>query len=146
MASATFTRVTKRLMDGDLNFKNDTFRTILVGTPLDLNALTTLDTYQNVTNETTGVGYVAGGVDQPITVSGYLDNETYQINWSNLSGAWANATLDAAGAIIYRKDSDPNKQYLVHYLDFGGVQHFVTSNISLSFTTPTQLVIDQSGF
>jgi hypothetical protein len=144
--ATTFTRVSQHVMKGEIDFTTNTFKVALLATPLGNDAITTLDTYSNITNEAAGDGYTVGGVAQGVTSTAFQDNETFNINWENLSNAWANATLDVAGAVIYKDDGDPNKQYLVHYFDFDGIQNFVTSNISLNYTSATQLIIDQSEF
>ena len=78
-----------------------------------LNASTTV---YITANETTGIGYIAGGNTlTDVTVS--LENNVAFVDFSNTS--WSNASFSASGAMIYNATKG-NKAIAV--LSFGGVK------------------------
>ena len=136
-ASTNFTNLPDHLARGAINFAADSFKTLLVATaPTEAN----LDTWINrsdVTGETTGTGYTAGGVAQAVAVSAVdTTNNRVAITPSNLAPALATASISAVGAIIYKSTGAAATDKLISYVDFGGTVTSTAGPYSISFTTP----------
>ena len=73
--------------------------------------------FEDITNEITGAGYVAGGIatlNRLVTVD--LAND-----WSKFDAddaVWANSTLTARGAIVYLDTGNPADSTLIAFIDF----------------------------
>jgi hypothetical protein len=95
------------LLQGIHDFNTDTFKIALYLATADLGANTTV---YGATGETSGTGYVAGG----ITMTGISVNTAGYVNFANVT--WNPAVFTARGALIYNSTKG-NKAVAV--LDFG---------------------------
>ena len=107
-------------MVGSINLTADSINVILVTsayTP-DIDNHTI---YADVaSNEVVGVGYTTSGQ----TLGGVTviqNNTTDAAILDANSVTWTASTIDAAGAILYKKDG-PTNSYLIGYIDFGEVK------------------------
>jgi len=88
-------------------------------------------TVYSTTNEVTGTGYTAGGVEVTgVTINTDTNTNTVYINFDNVS--WPGASFTARGALIYNS-SQSNKSIAV--LDFGSDKIF--SSASNTVVMPT---------
>ena len=113
------------LINGTLNFANDTFRLALYTNSATLDQLTTA--YTSV-DEISGGNYVAGGSVVAATVSTALSSNGSTIYVSFSSPAWTGA-ITARGALIYKAGANG----AVCVLDFG---NNVTSTNTFTVTMP----------
>ena len=72
----------------------------------------------DITNEVTGTGYTAGGMDLG-TVTVTQDNTNNRALADAADPVWTGATITARGAVIYKKVGTAATDRLVMYLDFG---------------------------
>ena len=100
----------QEILEG-VHASTDTYKIALFTSSATLGAATTA---YSTTNEVSGTGYTAGGVNLANFTSG-LDGSTAYITFDDAS--WANATITARGALIYNA-SKSNKAVAV--FDFGG--------------------------
>lgn len=100
----------QEILEG-VHVSTDTYKIALFTSSATLGAATTA---YATTNEVSGTGYTAGGVNLANFTSG-LDGSTAYITFDDAS--WTNATITARGALIYNA-SKSNKAVAV--FDFGG--------------------------
>jgi hypothetical protein len=100
----------QEILEG-VHASGDTYKIALYTSSATLGATTTA---YSVTNEVSGAGYDAGGINLSGFASG-LSNGTAYITFSDAT--WANATISARGCLIYNS-SKSNKAVAV--FDFGG--------------------------
>lgn len=102
----------------------------------DIGPLTTVYT---TTNEVTGDGYTAGGVEVTgATISTDVNTGTVYVNFDNVS--WPGANFTARGALIYNV-TQSNKSVAV--LDFGSDKTFssVSNTVTMPANTATTALI-----
>lgn len=103
----------------------DTFKIALFTEDADLGAATT--TY-SATNETSGTGYTAGGVDLVLTIDPTAGGTTAYVDFEN--AVWADATISAAGALIYNSTKGNTA---VAVLSFGGTVSATAGAFTVQF-------------
>ena len=92
-----------------------------------------LTTEYTTTNEVTGDGYIAGGVQVTGAVlSTDTQTGTVYVNFDNVS--WPNANFTARGALIYNTSKN-NKSVAV--LDFGSDKIFTSTNNTVTMPANT---------
>jgi len=90
----------------------------------------------NVSNETTGTGYTAGGQSATLTVS--LNTSTHQLSVSMSNVVWAGTnSFSATGGVLYQSyggasSGDP----LVCYIDFAGTVTCLNGTFTAEATAP----------
>jgi len=117
-----------------IDFDNDTFKQLLVTSSYTANK----DTHtkrSDVTNEITGTGYTAGGTTVTATVAKDLTNDRVTITFS--APSWANSTITAAGAVIYKSTGTASADPLVGFIDFGSSVTSSGGTFSVSASTIT---------
>ena len=118
------------LLNGTIDFANDTFYLALYTNTATLNASTTAYT---TTGEATGGNYVAGG--QVVTATVSSDGTTSYVNFS--SPSWT-GSITARGALIYK----PGDNGAVCVLDFGSDKTSIVSfNVQMPANTPTSALL-----
>lgn len=125
----------EQLYQGVHNFLTDELWIALYTASADLNADTTV---YSTTNEVTGTGYVAGGVQLTgvtINSSGY----TAYVNFNNVSFG---AAVTARCALIYNKTKS-NKSVAV--LDFGSDKTSASFTITMPSNTASAALIRSSN-
>lgn len=100
----------QEILEG-VHASTDTYKIALFTSSATLGAATTA---YSTTNEVSGTGYTAGGINLTNFTSG-LDGSTAYITFDD--AVWTSATITARGALIYNS-SKSNKAVAV--FDFGG--------------------------
>ena len=124
------------MLQAGQNIITDTLYMALYTALADIGQATTA---YSTTNEVTGTGYTAGGVQVTgATLSTDVTTGTVYVNFNNVS--WPSANFTARGALIYNT-SKSNKSVLV--LDFGSDKTFTsTSNtVTMPANTATTALI-----
>lgn len=115
MADVVFDNFKKNIMNGNIDLDTDTIKVALVTdgyTPTQA----TDEFFNQVTNEVEGTGYSAGGeslASKAVTASG--GKGVFDAN----DVIWANSTITARGAVIYKDTGAPSTSPVVAYIDFG---------------------------
>jgi hypothetical protein len=116
------------LLNGQQNFSADTFKLALYTSSASLDENTTAYT---ATNEVASAGnYSAGGNTLTVSVTPTNTGNVAFISFSNSS--WANATITAAGALIY---NNTNANSAVCVLSFGGDKTSTNGTFAVNFPT-----------
>lgn len=135
MPSANSRFLPKRL--ADQYFGSGTFKFLLVSSLPSESDLDTFDFRNDITNEVTGAGYTAGGVNVSVSV-GAVDttNNRVAITVTDLAPGWATATVTAVGGWIYKSIGTAATDELVQFVDFTGTVSSTAAPFSVDFTTP----------
>ena len=116
------------LLNGQQNFSANTFKLALYTSSASLDENTTAYT---VTNEVASAGnYSAGGNTLSVSVTPTNTGNVAFISFSNSS--WANATITAAGALIYNANL---ANAAVCVLSFGGDKTSTNGTFAVNFPT-----------
>jgi hypothetical protein len=117
-----------QLLNGQQNFSANTFKLALYTSSASLDENTTA---YSATNEVASAGnYSAGGNTLSVSVTPTNTGNVAFISFSNTS--WANATITAAGALIYN-NSLSNAAVCV--LSFGGDKTSTNGTFAVNFPT-----------
>lgn len=117
-----------QLLNGQQNFSANTFKLALYTSSATLNENTTA---YSTTNEVASTGnYTAGGNTLTVSVTPTNSGNVAYISFANTS--WANATITAAGALIYN-NSQSNSAVAV--LSFGGDKTSTNGTFAVNFPT-----------
>lgn len=117
MANAVYNSFKRDIASGAIDLDTDTIKVALVTssyTP-DIDAHTK---FSDVTNEVTGTGYTAGGATLG-TVTVTADNTNNRGVFDAADTSWANSTITARGAVIYKSTGTASTSPLIGYVDFG---------------------------
>mgnify|MGYP006084933521 CR=1 FL=1 len=117
------------LLDGEMDFSGNTgqtFKIALYTSSASLGATTTA--YSN-TNEVSGTNYTAGGNTLSISAASAASGTTAFIDFADTT--WANATITARGALIYRSSGTGNPAVAV--LDFGADKTSTAGDFTVQF-------------
>ncbi len=117
MADVIYNSFKKRLMQKDIDLANDTIKVMLVTSAYAPDA----DLHEfksDVTNEAAGAGYTAGGaaLTAKTVTQDNVDNEGV---FDADDVTWANSTITARGAVIYKDTGVAATSPLICYIDFG---------------------------
>ena len=131
-ASLIYDGYIDRTVRGGIKTDSDTFKCMLV------NGYTPNKQSHNfrsdVTNEVSGTGYTAGGQSCTLTTSESTGNDQEQIAFGNET--WANSSITATGAVIYKSTGTASADPLVAYVDFGGAVTSTNAAFAVAFSTP----------
>lgn len=127
-----YSQYMKSLMNKEINWSTDKFALMLAGTGYTPNQ----DTHQyksSVTNEVSGPGYTAGGIELTNVTSTYdTANKWYTVAADPLS--WENASLNAKTAILYDKTpSTDATRPLVLYVSLDPVRSPENGNLNFAW-------------
>jgi len=117
------------LLDGEMDFSsntNQTFKIALFTSDATLDATTLA---YAVTNEASGTGYTAGGETLTIATNSTSTDTTAYITFATAS--WANSSITARGALIYRSSGTGNNAIAV--LDFGADKTTLNNTFTVTF-------------
>ena len=117
-----------QLLNGQQNFSADTFKLALYTSSATINENTTAYTSSNEVPSTGN--YSAGGNTLTVSVTPTNSGNVAYISFANTS--WANATITAAGALIYN-NSQSNAAVCV--LNFGGDKTSTNGTFAVNFPT-----------
>jgi hypothetical protein len=117
-----------QLLNGTQNFSANTFKLALYTSSATINENTTA---YSASNEVPSTGnYSAGGNTLAVSVTPTNTGNVAFISFSNTS--WANATITAAGALIY---NNTNANAAVAVLSFGGDKTSTNGTFAVNFPT-----------
>lgn len=118
MASVIYNSFKRDIMNGAIDLDTDTIKVMLVTssyTP-DADAHTKRS---DITNEVSGTGYSAGGAtlaNAAVTADNTDDEGVFDAD----DASWANATITARGAVLYKsRGGASSADELICYFDFG---------------------------
>lgn len=117
------------LLDGEMDFSsntNQTFKIALFTSAASLDATTLA---YAVTNEASGTGYTAGGETLTVATNSTSTDTTAYITFATAS--WANSSITARGALIYRSSGTGNNAIAV--LDFGADKTTLNNTFTVTF-------------
>jgi hypothetical protein len=135
MASFIYNSAIDDLANGNIDFGADTFNLLLVTSSYTANKDTHVKR-DDVTNEATGTGYTAGGAATACTVT--KDTATDKVTLSFASVSFSEATITAAGAVIYKaRGGTADADELVAFIDFGGDVSSTGATFSVGVSTIT---------
>ena len=136
MASIIYNSALEDAVIGNIDFNTDSFKIILVTSSYaaDKDAHTKRS---DVTNEVTGIGYTTGGVSSAVTVTKDTANDRVDIDFADVS--WANATITAAGAVIYKTTGSAAADNLVAFMDFGSDITSTNGTFTVDVTSPLRI-------
>jgi len=117
------------LLNGVQNFSADTFKIALYTSAATLSNATTAYTTSN--EVATGGGYTAGGNTLSVSQVPTSTGNVAFISFANSS--WSNATITAAGALIYNNSKGNSA---VAALSFGGDKTSTSGTFTVIFPTP----------
>jgi len=132
MASLIYNKAIDALVRAGINFASDAFKVMLVTSAYTPNK----DTHEDradVTNEVVGTGYTAGGVATTPTITLDTTNDRVDITFSNVS--WANATITARAAVIYKSTGVAANDTLIAYVDFGSDVSSTNAAFAVTFSS-----------
>jgi hypothetical protein len=117
-----------QILNGQQNFTSNTFKLALYTSAANLDQNTTVYT---TSNEVASAGnYTAGGNTLTVSVTPTNSGNVAYISYANTS--WANATITAAGALIYNANLS---NAAVCVLSFGGDKTSTNGTFAVNFPT-----------
>ena len=120
MASVIYNSFKLKTIDNstkiDLSVGANTIKCALVTSSYTPN-IDSHDFFDDVTNEVSGTGYTAGGATLTTSVS--QDNTDDEAVFDATDVTWANSTITARGAVIYKSTGVASTSPLICYIDFG---------------------------
>lgn len=140
MASLVYNGGIRSALTGGIDFDTDTFKIMLVTSSYTPDEDSHLDR-ADVTNEVAnGNGYTTGGGTTTVTVNAVdTTNDRVDIDFSDVS--FSNATITAAGGVIYKSTGTASTDLLVAYLDFGGDVSSSNGTFTVSVTSPLRFAM-----
>lgn len=120
MANMIYNAFKKNIMNGTIDLDTDTVKVALV--TVSYNPIQDdHDFFNDVTNEASGDGYTAGGAE--ITSKDVSqDNTDDEGVFDGADVAWADSTITARGAVVYKDTGASTTSPLICYFDFGSDQ------------------------
>lgn len=133
MASLNYNRGLEKVARGQIDLDTDVFKCMLVQSAYapDKDAH---EFRSSVTNEASGAGYTTGGSVVTATVSRDDANDRVDVTFSNPS--WANATITARAAVIYKNVGSAATDPLIAYVDFGSDVTSTNGTFAVTFSAP----------
>lgn len=114
-----------------VDWVNDTIKVALVKGAYVPNQ-DTHDFFNDVTNETAGAGYVAGGKELAEKVASYdAASNTVRLDAADL--VWAGITVEFRYAVVYKDTGEAGSSPLLGYIDMGKEEAVVGGEIKLEF-------------
>jgi hypothetical protein len=115
MADVVFDNFKKNIMNGNIDLDTNTIKVALV-TSSYTPTQATHEFFNQVTNEVSGTGYTAGGATlASAAVSASEGKGVFDAN----DVTWANSTITARGAVIYKDTGASTTSPIIAYIDFG---------------------------
>ncbi|MDE3073833.1 MAG: hypothetical protein KGJ86_00255 [Chloroflexota bacterium] len=127
MANGVYTSFKTGLMQAGFNLGSDTIKIMLVNGY----AFNAAHAHRSdITNETTGTGYSAGGA----ALSGLsVAASGTSAKFTATNPSWASSTISATGAVIYKSNGSAATDTLICYLDFGGTITDTNGTFTVTF-------------
>ena len=117
------------LLDGEMDFSSNTGQTFKIALFTSAASLDATTLAYAVTNETSGTGYTAGGETLTVATNSTSTDTTAYITFATAS--WANSSITARGALIYRSSGTGNNAIAV--LDFGADKTTLNNTFTVTF-------------
>lgn len=134
MASLIYNNALWEQVKGNIDFDTDTFYAMLVTSTYAPNKDTD-NRRDDVTNEVTGTGYVAGGTVATVSVAA-IDTVNDRVEITLGAVSWPTSTITARGAVYYKhRGGASSADEIVAYIDFGSNIASVGGTFSLSAST-----------
>lgn len=116
MSNIIYNAFKKNIMNGGIDLDTDTIKVALVTSSYTPDQDTHED-FADVTNEVSGTGYTAGGAElaNKAVTADNTDNEGV-FDADDVS--WADSTITARGAIVYKSTGIAANDLLICYIDF----------------------------
>lgn len=127
---------------GDLNAGNivpatDTFKMMLVTSGYTPNKGAHAKR-SDITSESSGTGYTAGGVTCVVTPS--LDTTNHRADLTITGPSWANSSISAAYGIVYKsRGGASSADNLVCCIDFGGTVTSTAATFQVTVSSPLRI-------
>lgn len=131
MADVIYNSFFTALANNDIDLDADTFKLMLVTSAYTPDVDTHADR-ADVTNEVSGTGYTAGGATVANTAV-TQDNTNDLAKFDGDDVTWANSTITARGAVMYKSTGTAANDLLVKYFDFGSDQSSSNANFAVQF-------------
>tara|TARA_R110000744_G_scaffold94377_3_gene182284 strand:- start:523 stop:960 length:438 start_codon:yes stop_codon:yes gene_type:complete len=116
------------LLDGEMDFSNNTGQTFKIALYTSSASLGATTTAYATTNEVSGTNYTAGGNTLSISANPAATGTTAFLDFADTT--WSNATITARGALIY-KSGGGNPAIAV--LDFGADKASTSGDFTIQF-------------
>ena len=117
------------LLDGEMDFSSNTGQTFKIALFTSAASLDATTLAYAVTNEASGTGYTAGGETLTVATNSTSTDTTAYITFATAS--WANSSITARGALIYRSSGTGNNAIAV--LDFGADKTTLNNTFTVTF-------------
>jgi hypothetical protein len=131
MASLVYNSFKRDIMNGGIDLDTDTIKVALVTSSYSPN-IDTHDNFDDVTNEVSGTGYIAGGATLgSVTLTADTTNDRGVFDAADTS--WATSTITARGAVIYKSTGVSSTSKLIAYVDFGSDITSTASTFSITW-------------
>jgi len=131
MADVIYNAFKKNIANGTIDLDTDTIKVMLVtsgyASDQDLHEFKS-----SVTNEAAGTGYTAGGsalTGKTVT----QDNTNNRMVFDAEDVTWANSTVTARGAVLYKDTGVPATSPLICYIDFGSDKSSNSGNFAIQW-------------
>lgn len=136
MASLVYDSYMRDTAQGSIVIGTDSFKCMLVSSAYTPSKSAHAKR-SDVTNEVSGTNYTAGGT--AVTLTGSLSgSDRWDVTIGSVS--WANATITARGAVIYKsRGGASSADELVCYLDFGADVTSTSGTFQISPSSPLRL-------
>lgn len=128
-----YNKYKKEALNGTINLVSDTIKVALFSSAYTPNIDTDVFFDDISANEITGTLYTAGGE--------VIANKTVTQDDTDNEGAfdaddvvWADATITARYAVIYKSTGDASTSPLISYLDFGGEKSSLNKDFSIQWS------------
>jgi hypothetical protein len=134
MASLIYDSCLRDLQIGAIDSDTDTFKAMLV-TSAYVPSKGTHTKRSDITNESTGAGYTAGGAACACTPA--LNTTAHAMVLTFAAVSWPTSTITAKGMVIYQSTGAAANDPLVGYLDFGSTVSSAGGTFSVAASTLT---------
>jgi hypothetical protein len=132
MSSLIYDNFLDVIVKAGINFSSDTIKVALVQSGYTPNK-GTHSFFSDLTNETTGTGYTAGGLATTPTATKDTTNHREDLTFSNVT--WNTATITARAAVIYKSTGVAGTSPLIAYVDFGQDVSSTAAAFSVTFSS-----------
>lgn len=133
MANIVFNAFKKNIMNGSIDLDTDTIKIALVTSAYTPDQDADED-MADIDNEVVGAGYVAGGATLANKVVS-ADNTDNEGVFDADDASWANSTITARGALIYKSTGVAANDLLICFIDFTTDKISAGGTFSVAFAT-----------
>jgi len=131
MANVVFLEGLKALTNGGIDLDTNTIKVALVTSSYTPDE-DSHNAFDDVTNEVSGTGYTAGGATLS-NVSLTVDTTNDLLKFDADDVSWADSTITARGAVIYKDTGTGSTSLLICYKDFSTDQESSGADFNLAW-------------